>query len=167
MSSSTACDIWRHALAKARNARQATNTLAVEPTTIPVVSSTPVFTGIIEPVPPHHPVPTSAPASSRCPESDKEFTLGELIGALVLDAAQKSGRPRVLSAEDKDNLVKFVKTDFTTRRMTLGDIRREAGLSQVSDSTVYRALRERGIGAYQELFKFILNEESRKKRLVS
>ena len=51
--------------------------------------------------------------------------------------------------------------------MTLCEIRWEAGLSHVSDTTVYRALQEYGIGAYQELFKFILNKENQKKQLVS
>jgi len=90
----------------------------------------------------------------------------ELISASVLDSAPRSGRPTCMTEEDKNELVKFVKKDFTTRRMTLCDIRREAGLSHVSDSSVYRALQERGIGAYQEVFKFILNKENQKKRLV-
>ena len=77
-----------------------------------------------------------------------------------------SGRPTVLSEGDKDKLVKLVKKDFVTRRMTLCDIRREAGLSHVSETTVFQALQQRGIGAYPEVFKFILNKENQKKRLV-
>jgi len=44
--------------------------------------------------------------------------------------------------------------------MKLIDIRREAGLSHVSDSTVMRALHEQGIKAYREEFKFILKDEN-------
>jgi len=44
--------------------------------------------------------------------------------------------------------------------MELIDIRREAGLSHVSDSTVMRALHEQGIKAYREEFKFILKDEN-------
>ena len=109
---------------------------------------------------------TSIPDSSSYPISDKEFNLIELISASVLDSDARSGRPTVLSEGDKDKLVKLVKKDFVTRRMTLCDIRREAGWSHVSDTTVFRALQQRGIGAYPEVFKFILNKENQKKRLV-
>ena len=44
--------------------------------------------------------------------------------------------------------------------MKLIDIRREAVLSHVSDSTVMRALHEQGIKAYREEFKFILKDEN-------
>jgi len=37
----------------------------------------------------------------------------------------------------------------------------------MSNTTVYRALEECGIGASQELFKFILNGENKERRLVS
>ena len=65
-----------------------------------------------------------------------------LIASDVLDATKSKGRPIVLSTEEKDQLVAIVKRDFKTRRMRLVDIRREAGLSHVSDSTVYQALLE-------------------------
>jgi len=50
--------------------------------------------------------------------------------------------------------------------MTLKDLRREAGYTHVSDTTIYCALLERGIRAYHEEFKIILKEENKKTRLV-
>ena len=61
----------------------------------------------------------------------------------------------------------FVKSGFLSRRMLLRDIRREAGFSHVSDSTVFRAMAERGIHSYREVFKFILSTENKLKRVVS
>ncbi|KAG0641128.1 hypothetical protein HOY80DRAFT_883758 [Tuber brumale] len=49
--------------------------------------------------------------------------------------------------------------------MCLVNIRREAGLSHVRDSTILKALRSRGIRAYKELFKFILKSENKVIRL--
>ena len=62
--------------------------------------------------------------------------------------------------------MKTVKTGFKTRRMKLIDIRREAGLQHVSNSTAFRALLERGIHTYREEFKPILDAENKAKRLV-
>ncbi|RPA94324.1 hypothetical protein L873DRAFT_1937458 [Choiromyces venosus 120613-1] len=146
VSSSTASDIWRHALENARNARLTATAPRVTSTASPTCASS--TTSL--PAPASLPSPTSLPES----ESDKEFTLMELISASILDSAPRSGRPTCMTEEDKNELVKFIKKDFTTRRMTLCDIRREAGLSH-----------EQGIGAYQEVFKFILNKENQKKRL--
>ncbi|RPA97195.1 hypothetical protein L873DRAFT_1771557 [Choiromyces venosus 120613-1] len=50
--------------------------------------------------------------------------------------------------------------------MRLVDIRRESGLSHVSDTTIWKALRERGIKAYREEFKFILKSENKLQRLT-
>jgi len=72
-----------------------------------------------------------------------------------------------LTEEEKDHLVNTVKKDFSSRRMKLVDIRREAGLSHVGDGTVFRALVSRGIHAYHEEFKPILGPEHRLNRLVS
>ena len=72
----------------------------------------------------------------------------------------------MLSKEDKDHLVVFIKRDFNTRRMKMIDIRREGGFAHVSLTTLRRALAERGIGAYQEGFKPILTAENKEKRLV-
>jgi len=85
----------------------------------------------------------------------------------VLDPTPRSGRPKALSDADKNALVLFVKQGFDTRRMTLRDIRREAGFSHVCDTTIFKALAARGIHAYKELFKFILTAENKIKRLVS
>ena len=89
------------------------------------------------------------------------------LKASVLDPAPCSGRPRLLTKSDKDTLIQFVKSGFVSRRLTLRDIRRESGFTHVSDSTVFRALAERGIHAYREVFKFILSAENKIKRVVS
>ena len=100
------------------------------------------------------------------PVGGHELSVVELIASDVLDVTKRPGRPSILSAEDKDRLVAFVKRDFHTRRMKLVDIRREVGFGHVSDSTVYRALLERGMKAYREDFKFILTAENKLVRLV-
>lgn len=97
---------------------------------------------------------------------DTPLALAELITSSALDPNVCSGRPGLLSKEDKDQLVLFVKRDFDTRRMKMIDIRREAGFLHVSQTTLLRALTERGIGAYQEEFKPILTLENKEKRLV-
>jgi transposase len=96
----------------------------------------------------------------------QELDLLDLLLADVLDADKRSGRPKILTEAEKDRLVATVNRDFKTRRMRLVDIRREAGLSHVSDSTVFKALRERGLKACREEFKFILNAETKQIRLV-
>jgi hypothetical protein len=96
----------------------------------------------------------------------QELDLLDLLSADVLDADKRSGQPEILTKAEKDRLVATVKRDFKTRRMRLVDIRREARLSHVSDSTVFKALRERGLKAYKEEFKFILNAENKQIRLV-
>ena len=85
----------------------------------------------------------------------------------MLDPTPRSGRPKALSDADKNALVLFVKQGFDTRRMTLRDIRREAGFSHVCDTTIFKALAARGIQAYKKLFKFILTGENKIKSLVS
>jgi hypothetical protein len=98
--------------------------------------------------------------------SGPELSLQELISQDALDPKKRTGRPQSLTEAEKDRLVATVKRDFKTRRMRLVDLRREAGLSHVSDTTVFRALQERGLKAYREEFKFILSEENKKIRLV-
>jgi hypothetical protein len=51
--------------------------------------------------------------------------------------------------------------------MRVIDLRREALLSHISDSTILRALHEQGIQAYREEFKFILQPHNMAQRLVS
>ena len=187
VSTSTTSDIWWHALVNARSARLATTTVLPVSTTFPLttppasLSAAPLAT-TLSAIAPYRTVPqapvltvlpttstsaqTSIPGSSSNPISDKEFSLIELISASVLDSDPRSGQPTVLSEGDKDKLIKLVKRDFVTWRMTLCDIRGEAGLSHVSETTVFRAWQERGIDAYPELFKFILIKENQTKQLV-
>jgi len=94
------------------------------------------------------------------------LSLKELITSSNLDSNTRSGRPALLSKEDKDRLVAFIKRDFNTRRMHMVDIQREAGFPHISISTLLRALKERKIGAYREEFKPILTLENKKIRLV-
>ena len=91
----------------------------------------------------------------------------ELVESKCLDPNSRSGRPDALTEEQKDHLVNTVKRDFSSHRMKLVDIRREAGLSHVGDGTVFRALVSQGIHAYHEEFKPILGPEHRLKQLVS
>jgi len=96
---------------------------------------------------------------------DAPLALAELITSSALDPKARSGMLGLLNKEDKDRLVLFVKRDFDTWRMKIIDIRREAGFLHVGQTTLLRALKERGIGAYQE-FKLILTPENKEKRLV-
>ena len=98
--------------------------------------------------------------------SPDQISLLELISSKCLDSRPRSGRPAVLTEVDKDHLVHTVKRNFTTRRMSLVDIRRESGLSHVSNSTVWKVLKQRGIKAYREEFKFILKPENKVIRLA-
>ena len=104
--------------------------------------------------------------SENLSAGEPELSVVELIASDVLDVTKKPGRPSILSAEEKDRLVACVKRDFHTRRMKLVTIRREAGFDHVSDSTVYRALLERGMKAYREDFEFILTPEKKVIQLV-
>ena len=99
-------------------------------------------------------------------DSPDQISLLQLLSSKCLDFKPRSGRPAALTEVEKDHLVHTVKRNFTTRRMTLVDIRRESGLSHVSDSTVWKALNQRGIKAYREEFKFILKPENKVLRLA-
>ena len=94
-----------------------------------------------------------------------KISLCELLSKDCLDRKPRSGRPKALTDAEIDHLVLTVKSTFRTRQMWLVDIRREAGLGHVSDSTVWKALRSRGIKAYREMFKFILKSENKVVRL--
>jgi hypothetical protein len=83
------------------------------------------------------------------------------------DPGAHAGRPQVLSKEDIDHLVATTKRDWGSRHMTLIELQLEAGLGRVSKSTVYKALKSRGIKAYVDEKKFILNEDNKKRRVVS
>lgn len=99
--------------------------------------------------------------------SAENYSLLDLIAEDVLDSNARSGRPSSLTVEEKKQLVRVVKRSFLTRRMRLVDLRREAGLSHASDTTVFRALHEQGFKAYHEEFKFILTAENKAERMVS
>lgn len=109
---------------------------------------------------------TSIDQQLERPVLPEEIPLLELIAADVLKPDSRSGRPQVLSEEEKDRLVAVVKRDFKTRRMKVVDLRQEAGLSHVSDFPILKALHERGLKAYREEFKFILTTENKAVRLV-
>ena len=100
----------------------------------------------------------------RSRDKDK-ISLCELLSKDCLDKKPRSGRPKALTDTEIDYLVLTVKCDFRTRRMCLVDIRRESGLSHVSNSTIWKALPSRGIKAYKEKFKFILKSENKVVRL--
>ncbi|RPB02491.1 hypothetical protein L873DRAFT_1875998 [Choiromyces venosus 120613-1] len=72
-------------------------------------------------------------------DKDK-ISLCELLSKDCLDKKPHSGHPKALTNTEIDHLVVTVKHDFRTRRMYLVDIRREARLSHVSDSTIWEAL---------------------------
>ncbi|KAG0125456.1 hypothetical protein HOY82DRAFT_616511 [Tuber indicum] len=97
---------------------------------------------------------------------EEPFSMLKLISAKILNRNKRSGRPQALSTTEKDILSSLVRRDFTTRRMKLVDLQQEAGLGHVCLTTVFNALAERGLGAYQEQFKYILNPISKLKRLA-
>ena len=74
------------------------------------------------------------------------------------------GRPRLLSDSQKNHLKEVVKSSWKTRRMNIAELREEAGLGNVSITTIQRALHEKGFGSYREQWKFILDEENRQRR---
>ncbi|PUU76654.1 hypothetical protein B9Z19DRAFT_1066496 [Tuber borchii] len=150
LTSTTASDIWRHALANARSACLAVTTTTALPTALPPTASLASLSGghsattlpaaalpgsVLSVLPPiGAPALASIPSSASSLISDKEFSLLELISASVLDSDSCSGRPHILSEGNKDRLVKLMKKDFVTWRMTLCDIRREASLSHERQS---------------------------------
>ena len=80
--------------------------------------------------------------------------------------ATSRGRPQVLTDAQKDHLKDIVKSNWKTRRMNIAELRAEAGLGYASISTIQRALHEKGFGSYREQWKFILNAENRKRRMM-
>lgn len=166
---STASSIFRHTVKNViakQDAAELRDFLAgidAELRALKITNSTALFTPAM-PTPTLIILPVPAPASDLLSE---EFSLLELISKDCLDPDARSGRPKALSEEEKDQLVATVKRDFNTRRMKLVDLRREAELSHVCDTTVYNALYEHGIKAYQEEFKFILSPENKATHMVS
>ena len=97
----------------------------------------------------------------------EEIPLLDLISADCLNPDARSGRSQALSEAERDHLIVTTKRDWGTRHMTLTEIQKEAGLGHVDYATVLRALHSRGIKAYVEECKFILNEDNKKRRMVS
>ena len=113
--------------------------------------------------------PLSARLVSRDTNEDKDeipLRLLELIDAKCLDADARTGRPQSLSNTEKEYLVSIVKRNWGTRHMTLTEIQLETGLGHVSRGTIFQTLQLRGIKAYVEECKFILNEENKQRRMV-
>jgi len=101
-------------------------------------------------------------------ELDKDdIPLLELIRAECLDSDARSGRPQALSEAEKDHLVATVKRNWGTRHMSLTEIQLEAVLGHVSRGAIFDTLRTRGIKAYVEECKFILDEDNKRRRVVS
>ncbi|RPA99959.1 hypothetical protein L873DRAFT_1902515 [Choiromyces venosus 120613-1] len=97
-------------------------------------------------------------------DKDK-ISLFEQLLKDCLDKKPHSGRPKALTDTEINHLVVTVKCDFHTQRMYIVDIRREAKLSHVSDSTIWKSLQSRGIRPYRGMFKFILKSENKVVRL--
>lgn len=115
---------------------------------------------------------TSNPSPTVLGQGSEELevlSLSELLSADCLDPdpAAHAGRSAALSKEEIDHLIATTKKDWGTRHMTLTELQRESGLHHVCRSTIFNALQARNIGAYVEEKKFILNEDNKKRRMVS
>ena len=95
-----------------------------------------------------------------------DILLLDLISADCLNPDVHSGRSQALSEAENDHLI-TAKRDWGTPHMTLTEIQKEAGLGHVDYATVLRALHSQGIKAYVKECNFILNEDNKKRRLVS
>lgn len=95
---------------------------------------------------------------------EKQKTLSAYLCHESLDPHSRSGRPKILSEEEKTRLVETTKRNRDTRRMSLKDLQQEASLSRVSVQTCLNALHERGIKSYKENLKPILEESHRHDR---
>jgi len=98
---------------------------------------------------------------------EDDIPLLEWISAECLDSDARSGRPQALSEAEKDHLVATVKRNWGIRHMSLTEVQLEAGLGHVSRGTIFDTLRTRGIKAYVEECRFILDEDNKKRRVVS
>ena len=111
--------------------------------------------------------PTGSLEEEEQAEHKEEIPLLDLISMDCLNPDARSGRSQALSEAEKDHLIATAKRDWGTRHMTLTEIQKEAGLGHVDYATVLRALHSRGIKAYVEECKFILNEDNKKRCMVS
>ena len=96
------------------------------------------------------------------PHWQTEIELLDLISTEYLNSDAWSGRPQVLSGLEKDHLVAVAKRDWGTRHMTWEEVQLEANLGHVGRSTILRTLHSRGVKAYVEECKFILDEDNKK-----
>jgi len=106
-------------------------------------------------------------ASGGIELDEDDIPLLELISAEGLDSDARSGWPQALSEAEKDHLVATVKRNWGTRHMSLTEIQLEAGLGHVSRGPIFDTLRTRGIKGYVEECKFILDEDNKKRRVIS
>src|SRR5205085_1029809 len=90
----------------------------------------------------------------------QELMLLELLTLECLDANRNIGRPQRLLPEEKEWLILLVRESWATRRISLVEMQRQAGLGHAGHSTILRALAEAGIKTYVEEFKFILDEDN-------
>ena len=71
-----------------------------------------------------------------------------------------------MSEGEEGHLIAITKGGWGTRHMSLRGLQLGAGLGHVVQSTVFNTLHARGVKAYVEECKFILNEENMKWRIV-
>ena len=141
---STVNDIYRHAVQNA--IKKSGDNSSSELTTISSEPARPVVPCLTRPIQPG-PQPGLA--------------LSELLAKDCLDTNPRSGRPVVLTIGQKKILADKEREDFRSRRMRVVDLQQEAGVGHVCRTTAAKALREKGIKAYREDFKFILSTENK------
>lgn len=90
--------------------------------------------------------------------------LSTVLNPDQLKPKPRPGRPRVLTEDDKNHLIQTAKHDRKTRRMPLKELQLAANLSHVSKQTCLNALHERGLKAYKENLKPVLEEYHRQCR---
>ena len=101
------------------------------------------------------------------PHWQTEIKLLDLISAECLNSDARSSRPQVLSEMEKDYLVAVAKRDWGLLEITREEVQREASLGHVERSTILRTLYFWGVKACVEECKFILDEDNKKRRVVS
>ena len=162
---STCCNIYKHALKNATLNRHSKRVCAAEDADVFLVGIQAQLDKIYT-----EPHLGECPAGSLEEEEEaehEEIPLLDLISMDCLNPDARSGQSQALSEAEKDHLIATAKRDWGTRHMTLTEIQNEAGLGHVDYATLLRALHSRGIKAYAEECKFILNEDNKMRRMVS